>query len=333
MKFILVALIAFSIISCSTREKGMTLEKGTPHHDLATKLAAIDSSLNPVENKVLATTTKHEVTLGDIVVKIRSRFGKQADNLDKQPLKNIKSLMKEYAESVAMIKILLLEAKNNGVTVSEADIDSALQKQYAAAGGEEKFLQLLEDNGVSSDLLRSDFRENEIMGRYLKQVREEATEISEEEIDSAYVKDKTASVRHILLLTQNKSEEVKKQLYTQMETLLKRAQDGEDFAELAKQYSEDPGSKNKGGLYEKFPRGQMVPPFDEAAFTVPVGELSGIVETSYGYHILKIEGRQKEDRPREEVRKELVGKKSQTVVKDLYETLKVEYELVLTEAS
>ncbi len=333
MKVVIIALMAFSIISCSTREKGVSLEKGTPNYELATKLANIDSSLSPDINKVLATTTKHEITVGDVIVKMRSRFGKQADNLDKQPPANIQKLIKEYAESVGMIKILMTEAKNSGISVSEADVDSALQKQYAAAGGEEKFIKLLADNGVSPEVLRMDFRENEIIGRYLKQVREEATDISEEDIDAAYSEDKTASVRHILLLTQNKSDEQKKELYTQMEGLLKRAQDGEDFAELAKQYSDDPGSKNKGGLYESFPRGQMVPPFEEAAFNTPVGELSGIVETSYGYHILKIEGRSKEDRPRDKVKAELASRKSQNVVKELYETLKKEHELTVVEAS
>jgi len=333
MKVVLIALLAFTIMSCTTREKGVALEKGTPNYELASKLAAVDSTLNPDVNKVLATTTNHEITVGDVIIKMRSRFGKQADNLDKQPVANIQKLMKEYAESVAMIKILLLEAKDNGVTVSDADVDSALQKQYATAGGEEKFIQMLADNGVSPEVLKSDFRENEIMSRYLKQIREESTDISEEEIDQAFTEDKTATVRHILLLTQKKSDEQKKELRTQMEGLLKRAQDGEDFAKLAQQYSEDPGSKEKGGLYEKFPRGQMVPPFDEAAFNIPIGELSGIVETSYGYHILRIEDRQKETRPREAVKTELISKKSQNVVKELYEDLKVQYELTMVEAS
>ncbi len=333
MKVVLIALLAFSIISCTEREKGIALEKGTPNYELASKLAIVDSTLNPVENKVLATTTHHEVTVGDVIFKMRSRFGKQADNLDKQPLDRIKSLIKEYAESTAMIKILLREAKNNGITLAEAEIDSVLEEQYKAAGGKEKLEKLLTDNGVSTETLRSDFRETETLKRYYEKVRDEAVNISEEEIDAAYNEDKTATVRHILLMTQKKTDEQKKEAYAKIEGLLKRAKAGEDFAELAKQYSEDPGSKEKGGLYENFPRGQMVPPFDNAAFNVPVGELSDIVETSYGYHILKIESRNKEDRARDLVKNELASKKSKDAVKEVYENLKKEYELTVVEAS
>jgi hypothetical protein len=70
-------------------------------------------------------------------------------------------------------------------------------------------------------------------------------------------------------------------------------------------FSEDPGSKNTGGLYENFPKGQMVKPFEDAAFTLPIGSLSDIVETPYGYHILKIIDRKKETKPYEEVKKDL----------------------------
>jgi peptidyl-prolyl cis-trans isomerase C len=66
-----------------------------------------------------------------------------------------------------------------------------------------------------------------------------------------------------------------------------RALKGEDFVKLVKQYSEDPGSKDKGGEY-KFPRHQMVPEFEAAAFTLKTNQISEIVETQYGYHIIKL---------------------------------------------
>ena len=65
--------------------------------------------------------------------------------------------------------------------------------------------------------------------------------------------------------------------------LLKRARAGEDFAKLAKEYSEDPGSKEKGGEYPPFPRGQMVPEFEAAAFSLNTNQVSDVVTTSYGY--------------------------------------------------
>ena len=66
-----------------------------------------------------------------------------------------------------------------------------------------------------------------------------------------------------------------------------RAIGGEDFVKLVKQYSDDPGSKDKGGEY-KFPRNQMVPEFEAAAFTLKTNQISELVETQYGYHIIKL---------------------------------------------
>jgi parvulin-like peptidyl-prolyl isomerase len=95
---------------------------------------------------------------------------------------------------------------------------------------------------------------------------------------------------------------------------------------MAKQFSEDPGSKDNGGLYENFGRGQMVKPFEDAAFSVPVGQISGVVETTYGYHIIQVVDRKKETRPFEEVRGEIESRlkegKQGTAVKDHVKELK-----------
>jgi parvulin-like peptidyl-prolyl isomerase len=111
-----------------------------------------------------------------------------------------------------------------------------------------------------------------------------------------------------------------------MKKILARAKKGENFAQLAKTYSEDPGVKNNGGLYENFERGQMVKPFEDAAFSIPVGEISDIVETRYGYHILKIVDRQKESRTFEDLKpdleKELKKEKEMSVVNVHMEKLK-----------
>jgi peptidyl-prolyl cis-trans isomerase C len=98
---------------------------------------------------------------------------------------------------------------------------------------------------------------------------------------------------HILLTTRDRttntelSEEQKKAKLKTAEDLVKRARAGEDFAKLAKEYSEDPGSKEKGGEYT-FPRGQMVPEFEAAAFSMKPNEVSDVVTTQFGYHVIKL---------------------------------------------
>lgn len=91
--------------------------------------------------------------------------------------------------------------------------------------------------------------------------------------------------------------------------ILDRAKSGEDFGKLAAEYSEDPGSKMKNGDLGFFGRRQMVQPFDEAAFKLDVGEISGIVETQFGFHIIKVTA--KEEYPSFD--------KEKKVLRELYE--------------
>ncbi len=137
--------------------------------------------------------------------------------------------------------------------------------------------------------------------------------VSEEEIKSYYEsnigefeRQEEVKARHILIKTEDKGEdEAKKLSYEILEKLKK----GEDFAKLAKEFSEDPGSKDTGGDLGYFGRGQMVPEFEEAAFSLEVGEFSEPVKTQFGYHIIQVlDHRIGGTKPLEEVRNEIYSK-------------------------
>ena len=92
---------------------------------------------------------------------------------------------------------------------------------------------------------------------------------------------------------------------------------GSDFAALAAQESDDPGSKDKGGDLNFFKHGQMVPAFDQAAFSLKVGEISEPVKTQFGYHIIKVEARKTYEDSKPEVDRRLRGELAQKMLDDL----------------
>lgn len=100
----------------------------------------------------------------------------------------------------------------------------------------------------------------------------------------------TVRARHILVKTEpTVTEEDKKKLKEKAGEILEKLKKGEDFAKLAGELSDDPGTKTKGGDLGFFPKGSMISAFEEAAFALKPGGLSAIVETEYGYHIIKLE--------------------------------------------
>jgi len=106
-----------------------------------------------------------------------------------------------------------------------------------------------------------------------------------------YHKPETANVRHILFMTQGKPPADEPKIKAQAEDVLKQIKAGTvKFEDMVKKYSEDPGSKDKGGEYPGVQHGQMAPEFDEATFKQKPGDLA-LVKTSYGYHILQVESR------------------------------------------
>jgi parvulin-like peptidyl-prolyl isomerase len=210
-------------------------------------------------------------------------------------------------------------------------VDSFLNVQYQRAGGEEKLMSGLEENHIQFDYFKESIKKNLTIEKYLDHIIETRSKISEDRIQKAYqefLKDTLVNVQHILLLTNGKSDAEKKTIRNKMAKILSRARSGESFDALAKEFSEDPGSKDKGGLYEDVTRGQMVKPFEDACFSTPVGKISDIVETKYGYHILKILSRNPGNKPLEEVRDELVKKLensgSRSILNDYFKEIREE---------
>jgi peptidyl-prolyl cis-trans isomerase D len=117
-------------------------------------------------------------------------------------------------------------------------------------------------------------------------------QVSDKDIQDEWTRQdrkETVTAAHILFQVPEGANAAKEtEIREKAEEVLKRVRAGEDFADLAKKYSDDPGSKEQGGDLGSFLRGRMVKQFDDVAFSLKPGEVSGLVRTQFGYHIIKV---------------------------------------------
>ena len=330
---LIIPLVLIMISGCGKKESGIKLEKDTPAYQLAKDLSEKLDYLDPDKNNVLASTKNFDLTVGEAIDKLYQGSGSMIEQLKAMKEEDLTRYIDRFIQQFVERKLLLNAAKNANISFSPTEIDSVLEAQYKRYGGKEKFHSTLESRKLDVEFIKKDMIKTATISKYLEQTLADSAKVTEQEILAKYQKDKTATVRHILLKTTGNSDSAKMVVRKKMEDILAEAKSGKDFSELAKKYSDDPGSKNTGGLYEDFKRGKMVPPFEDAAFNVPIGEISDIVETQYGYHILKVLNRKKDTEPLEKARimieRELTGKKRNRVTQAHVQKLKDDVEFTL----
>jgi peptidyl-prolyl cis-trans isomerase C len=190
--------------------------------------------------------------------------------------------------------VLAQESKARKVAVADSEIDEQLKQMKAQFPDEATFTKALAERGLTVDRLREDARREMGIQKMMDAEVANQPAPTDAQVREFYDKnpdkfEQPESLRasHILIRAdQNADEATKKKARAQAEAVLEKAKAGGDFAALAKQHSAD-GSAQQGGDLGFFPRGQMVPAFEQAAFALKDGEISGIVETQFGYHIIK----------------------------------------------
>jgi parvulin-like peptidyl-prolyl isomerase len=312
--------IAMILMACSDKQESVKLEAGTPEYELAQKIAAKVPSLNPDENIVVVKADDFDVTSGEVIKVLYSRIGNNEARLINQSEEQLKQIVMQNAERIAEQKLLVIAAEKAGYAVSDSELDSTLDQRYQRFGGIDKYKERLESSGIKFETMREDMREGLMIRNYLEQDVAATDNVSDEELqkyfDEQYTGDRTATVQHILFMTQGKSAADKEEVRKKAEEVLEEAKGGKDFGKLAQQYSEDPGSKDRGGLYENFERGQMVKPFEDASFNLPIGSISDLVETQYGYHIIKVVSREQGNETLEQVRPKLLEQMKRQKIDD-----------------
>jgi len=176
--------------------------------------------------------------------------------------------------------------------------------------------------------------EQQVFIRFNEEVIKPDTTLTDEELLEIYQRERPGTeirARHILLsVAPDASAEERQKTLAEAEYLRAQVVAGADFAKIAEEHSDDQGSARRGGDLGFFSRGQMVGPFDEAAFNLGIGEISEVVETPFGFHIIKLEERRGptldeiKDSFREQARANKVMQATQTYIEELTSSLDFE---------
>jgi parvulin-like peptidyl-prolyl isomerase len=240
-----------------------------------------------------------------------------------------------YAVDQLVERSLILEdAKKRGVTPDTTQIGQTLS-QYKA-----QLNQQFPDSVITPETeaeMRRDLTDYMLINKYFQETVVDQIAVSDAEAQSFMAQNpqhfgeqEQVTVRHILIqVPEGSGEMAKADSLKKAQSVLTRAKKGEDFAELARQYSQDPGSASNGGAYPPFGRGTMVAPFENAAFSMQPGQISDVVETQFGYHIIKLEGKgSAPGASPEDAKKAIQGQKANAAVaqriKDLRAAAKIE---------
>ncbi len=192
-------------------------------------------------------------------------------------------------------ELLYQESQKVGLKASKSEVDeriSALKQRFPS---EEEFKKTIEKLGLNEAGLRSQFEKELAIKALLDKKFAGKVTVTDQEMKKFYDENpdyfktpERVRASHILVKVEpNASEADKAKARQKIEDIQKKVKKGEDFAALAKQYSDCPSSA-KGGDLDYFQRGQMVGPFQDAAFAMNVGDVSDIVETQFGYHLIKV---------------------------------------------
>jgi peptidyl-prolyl cis-trans isomerase C len=209
-----------------------------------------------------------------------------------------KQVRRQILDNLIDRELLLQEAKALKMSVPPRHLDDELQKIVQRFPSPEAFEQALTAQNFTLDSVKKDMEGQMLRQQLVKQEILDKTAVSASDVQSfyeqhreKYAEEEQVRARHILIkVPQEASAADDANLKKKAGDVLKRAKKGEDFAALAKEFSED-GSRADGGDLGFFGRGQMVAPFEEVAFALKPGQVSDLVRTQFGYHIIKVDER------------------------------------------
>jgi len=237
---------------------------------------------------------------------------------DKQSPETMAYLQELALNQTVEFQILLQDAKKNA-SVRGEEIDGAISSIMASnkIASQKEFKSILEQRGYKYDDFKNMIKDEILLQKRIRDIREK-TKISTDDL-------REIDVSHILIRVadfKNASQEAL--AMKKIDEISAKLKAGEDFSTLAKEYSQDPGSKSNGGDLGFFGMGAMVPDFEKAAFALKPGQISDVVKTPYGFHIMKLnETRLKRSADKKDIKEVVLAEKREHAVKMWIMDLKV----------
>jgi parvulin-like peptidyl-prolyl isomerase len=205
----------------------------------------------------------------------------------------VDNLRKKAQEQAIGAKLLIDEATRLDIKVPAERVEKRISDMIEQIGGREVFEQRLAEQKMSEDALRDNIEQGAKVDVLVEQICSEATEPTTEELQAhfeankeQYIQPERASAQHILIKPASESDDDRVAAEKKIEEIHTKIKGGANFSDLAAEHSECPSGKQAGGSLGWFGRGMMVPEFDNAVFSMEVGDLSEIIETQFGFHII-----------------------------------------------
>ncbi len=210
-------------------------------------------------------------------------------------------------------ELLYQETQKAGIKAAPELVDNQMNEIRKRFPDEKTFEKALADMNLSDAELRSRIEKEQAIQTWIETSFLEKSTVSEEETKAYYdahpemfVQPESVKARHILIKVDPKAADTEKAgARKKIEEIQKKIKEGGDFEALAKELSEDT-SRDRGGDLGYFTKGRMVKPFEEAAFSLSVGQVSPIVETPFGYHLIEVLDRKPESKTSYEEAKERI---------------------------
>lgn len=300
------AAILIAVTGCGSQEPPKAAEPATTDSSTVVKVAQdsptappvteVEVTSEPVIPDVVATVGDETITgeeLQEAMARMRPRGapgGAPPPMSEEQQRRLVDSLVKR--------KVLTLLAGKSTEAVEDAEVERIFEQQKTRFNTQEKFAAYLDQMAFTEEDLKKAIREDLTIRAYIDEATKDSVAVTDEELAETYETFKasgrlerpqeTVDVSHILVRVEGEDEAAWSAGHETIAAARARVVGGEDFAEVAKDVSDDPGSAQRGGSYPETPRGKMVPEFEERMFTLPVGEVSEPFRTQYGWHILTV---------------------------------------------